>query len=67
MITITYAALTGLLALVYFVIWPVLEYFRDPKGFSLYSIQDMILTKYQASGDTPTCPSCPASLQSPLC
>lgn len=32
MITVTYAALTGLLVLVYFVIWPVFEYFRDPKG-----------------------------------
>ncbi|KAL2824649.1 cytochrome P450 [Aspergillus cavernicola] len=32
MITVTYAAIVGLLALVYFVIWPVFEYFRDPKG-----------------------------------
>jgi hypothetical protein len=32
MITLTYAAITGLLVLVYFVIWPVFEYFRDPKG-----------------------------------
>jgi hypothetical protein len=37
MITVTYAAVIGLLALVYFVLWPVFEYFRDPKGMSLSS------------------------------
>ncbi|KAL4980009.1 cytochrome P450 [Aspergillus desertorum] len=36
MVTLTYAAITGLLVLVYFVIWPVFEYFRDPKGLRRY-------------------------------
>ncbi|KAL3473617.1 cytochrome P450 [Aspergillus californicus] len=36
MITVTYTAGVGLLALVYFVIWPVFEYFRDPKGLRRY-------------------------------
>ncbi|KAL4880479.1 cytochrome P450 [Aspergillus karnatakaensis] len=36
MITLTYAAFVGLLALVYFVLWPVFEYFRDPKGLRRY-------------------------------
>jgi hypothetical protein len=35
MITVTYAAVIGLLALVYFVVWPVFEYFRDPKGMDI--------------------------------
>ncbi|KAI9370424.1 cytochrome P450 [Aspergillus egyptiacus] len=36
MITVTYAAVIGLLALIYFAIWPVFEYFRDPKGLRRY-------------------------------
>ncbi|KAL3488469.1 cytochrome P450 [Aspergillus germanicus] len=36
MFTVTYAAVIGLLALVYFVVWPVFEYFRDPKGLRRY-------------------------------
>jgi hypothetical protein len=35
MITVTYAAVIGILPLIYFVVWPVFEYFRDPKGMYL--------------------------------
>lgn len=55
-VTAPYAALLGVCLLGYFIVYPVFEYFRDPKGTYLTTrlMRCIKVNHDQVSGNTPT-------------